>query len=268
MKNRQLFFLFAAALFLLQLQSCVKYKELVTLNRKDDEASKKSGQTLYESEVYPFQAHLIRPYDQLMIKINANEGKTEEFINKENTYNREIRFDPPSLYFNSYSVDENGYIYLPEIDSVYAKDLTVMQLKRKLDKAYKEYLRFASTSVKLANMRCTVIGEVNQPGVQFFFAEKTTLLDIIGMSGDFTEFASRKNVKLVRTLRDGNTKTVYLDLTTYDFVYTEYYFVRPDDIIYVEPVKAKSFDASSKAIGVVLSAISTLALIANVIVRN
>lgn len=267
MKNTQLLSILVAVLFLTQMQSCVKYKELVSLNREDDVERVHNGKTLYESEVYPFQAHLIRPYDQLMIKINANEGSTEEFINKENSYTREIRFDPPSLYFNSYSVDDRGYIYLPEIDSVYVKDLTTSQLKRKLDKAYKEYLKFASTSVKIANMRCTVIGEVNQPGVQYYYNEKTTLLDAIGLSGDFTEFASRRNVKVVRTLRDGNTKSVYLDLTTYDFVNTEFYYIRPDDIVYVEPVKAKSFDASSKAIGVVFSAISTLALIANLILR-
>ena len=93
------------------------------------------------------------------------------------------------------------------------------------------------------------------------------MLEAISLSGDFTDFASRKNVKIVRTLRNGNTKTAYLDLTTYDFVHTEYYYIKPDDILYVEPVKAKSFDASSKAIGVVFSAISTLALIANLILR-
>lgn len=265
--KKQTLLLLLSAIFLCQMQSCVKYKELVSLNRKDDTENKRSGQVIYESEVYPYQAHLLRPYDQLMIKINANRGDTEEFINRENSYTREIRFDPSALYFNSYIVDENGYIYLPEIDSVYVKDLTMMQTKRKLDEAYREYFKYASTSVKLANMRCTVIGEVNQPGVQFFFAEKTTLLDAIAMSGDFTEFASRTNVKLVRTLRDGNTKTVYLDLTTYEFVHTEFYYIQPDDIVYVEPMKAKSFDASSKAIGVVFSAISTLALIANVILR-
>ncbi|MFK7809940.1 MAG: polysaccharide biosynthesis/export family protein [Saprospiraceae bacterium] len=267
MIKKQNLLLLLAVLFLFQMQSCVKYKELVSLNRKDNAENKRSGQVLYESEVYPYQSHLLRPYDQLMIKVNANEGSTEQFINRENSYTREIRFDPPALYFNSYIVDETGYIYLPEIDSVYVKDLTVRQVKQKLDQAYKEYLKYASTSVKLANMRCTVIGEVNQPGVQFFFAEKTTLLDAIGMAGDFTDFASRKNVKLVRTLRNGNTKTAYLDLTTYEFVHTEFYYIQPDDIVYVEPVKAKSFDASSKAIGVVFSAISTLALIANLILR-
>ena len=267
MINKEFLLLLLSIFFLSQFQSCVKYKELVSLNRTDNQEEVRSGQTLFESEVYPFQAHLIRPYDQLMIKINANEGSTEEFINKENSYQKEIRFDPPALYFNSYSVDDRGYIYLPEVDSVYVKDLTVTQLKRKLDAAYKDYLKYASTSVKLANMRCTFIGEVNKPGVHYFYSEKTTLLDAIGLSGDFTDFASRKNVKLIRTLRDGNTKTVYLDLTTYAFVYSEYYYIRPDDIVYVEPVKAKSFDASSKAIGVVFSAISALALIANLILR-
>ena len=267
MNKKQILLFLAVTYLLCGTQSCVKYRDMVSLNRTDNPSVTPEGATLYESEVYPFQAHLLRSYDQLMIKVNANEGSTEEFINKENTYNQEIRFDPPSLYYNTYTVDEFGYVYLPEIDSVYARGLTVMQLKRKIDSAYKPFLKFASATVKLANMKCTVIGEVNQPGVQFLYNEKNTLLDVIGFSGDFTEFASRSNVKVIRTLRNGNTKTAYLDLTTYDFVNTEYYYAQPDDIIYVEPVKAKSFDSSARAIGVVFSAISAIALIINLVIN-
>ena len=185
----------------------------------------------------------------------------------ENTYSRDISFDPPSLYFNTYTVDESGYLYLPVIDSIYAKGLTATRLKVRLDKAYTPYLKYASTTVKLANMKCTVIGEVEQPGVQYLYHEKNTLLDMIGFSGGFTEFAERSKVKVVRTLRNGNTKTTYLNLTTYDFVNTEFYYVQPDDIIYVQPVKAKSFDSSARAIGVIFSAISAVALILNLIIK-
>jgi len=267
MKNKHFLPVLLVAFIICSSQSCVKYKDLVSLNRIDKDTNVPLGKTISHTDIYPFKAHHLRPYDQLMIKINANVGDTKEFINKENTYNREIRFDPPSLYYNTYSLDDLGYVRLPEIDPIYAEGLTTMELKQKIDLAYKSLFKFASTTVKLANMKCTVIGEVNQPGVQFLYNEKTTLLEAIGLSGDFTEFARRDKVKVIRTLDDGNTKTVYLDLSTYHFARTEYYFVQPDDIIYIEPVNAKSFDASSKALGVVFSAISALALIANLIIK-
>ncbi len=267
MKNKHFLLLLLVAYIICSSQSCVNYKDLVSLNRIDKDSTTPLGEVFSYSDVHPFEPHRLRPYDQLMIKINANVGDTKEFINKENTYTREIRFDPPSLYYNTYSLDEHGYIRLPEIDSVYAEGLTTLQLKQKIDLAYKGLFQFASTTVKLANMKCTVIGEVNEPGVQFLYNEKTTLLEAIGLSGDFTQFAKRDKVKVIRTLPNGNSKTVYLDLTTYLFASTEFYYVKPDDIIYVEPVSAKSFDSSSKAIGVVFSAISALALIANLIFK-
>ncbi len=268
MQKKQLFFLSLIVVVLLGTQSCVKHREMVALNRTDQQRITIDGTPLYESEVYPYSSYKLQPHDQLMVKINAFDGSTEDFLDREfkTAENfRDIRFDEQSMYYNTYTVHKNGYLYLPVIDSVYAKGLSTMELKLKIDKAYKDYLKYPYTTIKLANMKCTVLGEVNQPGVQYLYNEDNTLLDAIGLSGGMTEFGNRTNVKVVRKMRGGNTKTVYLDLTTYDFVRTEFYYVHPDDIIYVEPVKAKSFDASSRAIGVIFSAISTLALIVNLV---
>ena len=133
MKKEQFSLLILVAFILFGTQSCVKYREMVALNGADKKPNLFDGQTLYESEVYPYQAHLIRPYDQLMIKVNAFEGSTEEFLNREfkteNTYSRDISFDPPSLYFNTYTVDETGYLYLPVIDSIYCQRINRYSFK-------------------------------------------------------------------------------------------------------------------------------------------
>ncbi len=253
-------------------QGCVSHKDLVTLNGNEQVSDDmRSAEIKTNTRVYPFKPHLIQPFDQLMIRINAFDGSTEEFLNREFTtehvYSKDINYDPPSLYFNSYTVDGDGNIYLPLLDKVLVKGLTLSELKIKLDKEYAPYLKFASTNVKLANMRVTVIGEVKDPGVHYLHNERATLLDAIGLAGDFTDFSNRKKVKVIRQNKEGSYSS-YLNMNRDDFIYTEFYYCQPYDVIYVEPLKAKSWNVSTPSIGVLLSAISVGALLLNVIRRR
>jgi len=254
------------------LQSCVKHKELITLNRsenspKDLKSDKSMGITRHTT----FKPYKIRPYDQLLVKVNAFDGNTEDYLGREfsrgNVYSRELDYSPESIYFNSYAVDKEGFISLPVIDKVKVVGLTIKDLKLKLDEAYTPYLKFASTSVKIANMRVTILGEVDQPGVQYLYNEKTTILDAISLAGGFTEFGNRNKVKVIRQSGKGR-QTVYLNLSRNDFMVTEYYYVQPSDVIYIEPIKAKSWDVSSRPLGVVFSAISLGVLIASLFFRG
>ena len=75
------------------------------------------------------------------------------------------------------------------------------------------------------------------------------------MAGDITDFGNRKKVKLIRLTQNGS-ETVYLDLTKSAFISSQYYYIQPYDVIYIEPTKFKSRDRSSRVAGVVISAIS------------
>lgn len=253
--------------------SCIKHKELVSLNGNDKEIKedKRSVKTVVYNELQDYEAYKIQPFDQLMIKVNAFDGSTEEYLNREfsgeNTFSREISYDPASLYFNSYTVDEDGRITLPLIGNIRVTTKTLSDVKKQLDEAYKPHLKLVSTTVKLANMRITIFGEVNSPGVHYLYNEKNTLLDAISMAGDFTDFGNRKKVKLIRLTEKGS-ETVYLDLNQSGFISTEFYYVKPYDVIYIEPTKFKSRDRSARVAGVVVSAVSVGALILSLFARR
>lgn len=242
---------------------------MVTLNSNESVSSKlKSQKDMGYTTTHPFEPYQIQSYDQLMIKISAFDGNTEDFLNREfsaqgSASGQNLDYNPETLYFNSYSVDESGFIYLPVIEKIQVKGLTIEELKRLLDEAYSPYLKFSQTTVKLANMRFTVLGEVENPGVYYLYNEQSTLLDAISQAGDFTDFGNRNKVKLIRQRKQGS-ETVYLNLNRSDFVETEYFYIQPSDVIYIEPVKAKSWDVSSNAIGIVLSAISIGVLLTNI----
>ncbi|NND33200.1 MAG: hypothetical protein HKN76_11470 [Saprospiraceae bacterium] len=267
-KNAPIFL--AIILLVLLLGSCVSHRELITLNASDpDNLDQGSNEILHQTGLLAPESFVIQVSDLLIINVTAFEGNTSEFLSEEfgsrnlNSSGRD--FGPNALYYNSYQVDAEGYVSLPLIDKIKAAGLNTYELKTKLDSAYTPYLKFASTSVKLANLRVTVLGEVENPGLYYFFNDQTTILEAISMAGDFSDFGNRRKIKLIR--RKGEiAETVMLDLSKSDFIGTEYFFVKPNDLIYIEPVKAKAFDVGAQSVGIVLSVISTAALLANIFI--
>ena len=170
-----------ACSLLLALQSCVSHKELTTLNGNESVPDDLRGEKEVSNTILQeFKPYEIQPYDQLMIRINAFDGSTEDFLNREFAVDNgggNLDYSPESVYFSSYTINDSGTIALPMLGTKKVSGLTVNQLKRELDEAYKPYLRFASAMVKLANQRVTILGEVNNPGVYYLYNEKTTLLE-------------------------------------------------------------------------------------------
>ncbi len=269
--SSKIYFGLAICIQVLLFQSCVSHQELISLNGSDPAMEYGKNEIREESELVPPPSFVIQPADLLVINMNTFEGNTSEFLQQEFAsrnlnVNGGFEYGPDALYYTSYHVDEDGYLMLPLVDKIKVAGLTTNELKIKLDSAYTPYLKFASTSVKLANMRVTILGEVNNPGLHYFFNGRTTILDAISLAGDFSDFGNRRKVKLIRRI-DQKSKTVMLDLYKPDFINTEFYFVQPNDILYVEPIKAKAKDVGAQSVGIVLSIISTAALLANLVVN-
>ncbi len=245
------------------LSSCLHYEDMVSLRDADESI-------VYENQYnpYPILEYRVRAYDQLTIRVRNLEEDVSEFFNvgavpNLNAPGRSTGSDNPNLYLLSYIVTDSGYVEIPLIGKVYVKGRTIGEIKTLLDGQLKPYLKFATTSVRLNNFRVSVLGEVNSPGVLSIYSDKTTLLQAIGRAGDMTDFANRKQVKIIRE-SDLGTNTVFLDLTDSDNLLTsEYYFLMPNDVIYVEPLKAKATSINVRTASLVISAISLAAVIAN-----
>ncbi len=251
--------------------SCIPHKELITINGNETLPDNfKSDKLMYTSQLQEYKVYTIRPFDQLMIRVNAFEGSTEQFLNREfandNTVNQNMNYEPASIYFNTYGVDENGFVNLPVVEKVKVEGLTTDQIKEALDEAYKPYLKFASTNVKMANSRITVIGEVNNPGMHYLYNDRNTILDAIGLAGDFTDFANRKKIKILRET-DAGLESIYLNMSRSEFLYSPYYYIQPYDVVYVEPSRKKSREVGSNSTGIIISGISVGALILSLFIK-
>ncbi len=144
------------------------------------------------------------------------------------------------MYLNSYMVDEQGYISYSFIDKMYVKGLTVEEIKNQMQKAINDYFKEATVVVRLIDYQVAVLGEVNSPGNFTINKDQVNILQAVGMAGGFKDFANIKKVKLVRQTLKGSD-VIILDLSNKDILQSDYYYLMPNDILYVEPRTAKSF---------------------------
>lgn len=147
---------------------------------------------------------------------------------------------------SGYLVDKKGTIDVPVLGRVSVVGLTTFEVKDLLVKLASKYYQSPTVNVRFANFRVSITGEVLKPGVYVMPNEKVSILDAIAMAGDLTIYGKRENVLLVRENADG-TKTPYrVNLKKSGIMSQEYYYLRQNDFIYVEPGtgKAAATDAS------------------------
>ena len=141
----------------------------------------------------------------------------------------------------TYLVDNEGNINYPILGELHVAGMT----KGELEDYIKERIKSNFTTdpivtVRMSNYKITVLGEVNSPGVKNISDEKVNVLEAVAMAGDLTLFGKRDNVKLLRENGDGTKKIVTLDLNDANIIHSPYYHLQQNDILYVEPNKAKA----------------------------
>lgn len=141
---------------------------------------------------------------------------------------------------NGYLVDGEGYIQFPFLGTVKAAGITKDELKDKLTKALvdKKLLVDPIITVRFLNFKVTVLGEVAHPTVVTVPSESITLLEALGLAGDLTIYAQRDNVLVIRD-EDGKKVTHRLNLNSTELFSSPYYYLKSNDVVYVEPNKAK-----------------------------
>lgn len=168
--------------------------------------------------------------------------------------------DPGVLYLTGYALDDSGNITLPTVGKVKVQDMTVDQAQAVIQQKVGAYVRDANVLVKLLSFKITVLGEVRQPGRYFVYSTQATLLEGLGLAGDLTEFGNRQNVKLVRQT-DKGSEVVLLNLTDPKVLQSPYYYLQPNDALYVEPLQARTSRGNATNLGIVFAGISAIVLL-------
>jgi polysaccharide biosynthesis/export protein len=169
-----------------------------------------------------------------------------------------------------YLVNTEGNIQFPMIGSIKAEGLTKNQLKDKIAKTLvdKKILLDPIISIRFINFRVTVLGEVNHPTVVTVPNEKISLLEALGLAGDMTIYAKRNNVLVIREANDQKI-IKRLDLNSEELFTSPYYYLQSNDIVYVEPNKAKvaSVSGGMQWAPIILSGLSLILIGATQLIK-
>lgn len=167
-------------------------------------------------------------------------------------------------------MDTNGDIDFPILGKLHVAGLTRLQLtdliKQRLIE--EDLIKDPIVTVQFLNYKVAVMGEVNRPGSFNISGDRITLLEALSMAGDLTIYGRRDRVAVIRE-KDGKRTILFHDLRSADIFNSPCYYLQQNDIVYVEPNKAKAGQSEinqNKSVGVWLSAASILVSIASLIV--
>ncbi len=222
------------------------------------------------TKTVPFKNPLIQPDDVLSITLQTIDNVVSAPVNTTNS--SDVNASGASAgaggqAISGYLVDKNGEVELPFIGRIKVSGLTTAEARDTITKAADKLFNSPIVNVRLINFKITVLGEVNRPSTYVMPSEKVTLFDAIGMAGDLTLYGRRENVLLVRDSTGDNRQMVRLNLNSKNIVSSPYFYLQPNDLIYVEPNQDRivaSDAVTARRITILtvsFTAITTLALI-------
>jgi len=243
------------------LTSCIPNKELIYFQGQP--SSKKSIHKIL-NEPYKLQVN-----DILDIRIKANNEELVALFNQSTIQNNQSnsQVNEGSFYFNSYTIDRQGEIRLPYVGELNVLGYTEKEVREKIEvelgKFFKD-IEDVFITVKLAGIRFTVLGEVVSPGTLVLFQNQVNIVEAIANAGDITITGNRKKVTIIRKHLD-KTKKLTLNLTDVSAFESDAFFIQSNDIIYIEPLKQKSWGTGTTGAQTFSTLISVLSLVTTTI---
>lgn len=254
--------LFTSVLCLLLCASCTTPGKIAYFKNAQD-TTYKQALTFIEA---PLQSH-----DFISIAISSANATASEIFNPVAGGNeRTATGSGKNTQYIGYLINNEGAIELPTLGKIMVAGQTKTQLKNYITKEIldKKLLVDPIVDIRFLNFEVTVLGEVTTPTVINVPSEKISLIKALGMAGDLTIYGKRDNVLLIRE-ENGVRKTRHINLNSSDFLNSEYYYLKPNDVIYVEPNNAKIAISgrSQQILPLVLTSVSILVFVLDKVIK-
>lgn len=246
--------------------SCIPVKDLTYLQDKNT-SIEQSNISVVQSKPYRLQVS-----DILKINIKAIDPKLVSIFNTTEN-NVDVVKSESSLYFDGFTVDDHGNIRVPVLGEINVMGYTLEEVRIKIEKQLlEEYFKSEANifvTVKLAGFRYTINGEVGSTGTKTLFQDHVNIMEAIANSGDITTVGNRKSVTVIRQTPTG-VEMNDIDLTDKNVMKSPYYYLQPNDYIYVKPLKQKTWGTGQtgiQSIGTIITLLS-LATTVYLIIKN
>ncbi len=238
---------------LIALSSCASRKDMVYFQDEpigNDQINSAPSQLIYKPDdiltinVSAFDPLTVKPFNLAVI------SESDDLISANG-----------AARVQSYLIDFNGNIEFPVLGTIHLAGLTRIEATQMLKEKISEYAKDPIINIRLVNFTVTIIGEVSNPGTFTIQDERITLPEALGLANDLTIFGKRKDILLIREV-DGVKKFAKIDLTSVNAVVSPLYYLQQNDVIVVEPNKARIRSSTfNQNNAVLISAIGTLTTI-------
>ncbi|CAD0008542.1 sugar transporter [Flavobacterium salmonis] len=236
--------------------SCIPVKDLVYLQ---DKGTVGNETTVSSIVLKPYR---LQVNDILNIDIKAIDPKLVAIF-KSTEVENSMGKSESQLYFNGFTVDDHGNIRMPILGEINVIGYTLEEVRVKIEKKLlEEYFKTEANiflTVKLAGFRYTINGEVGITGTKTLFQERVNIMEAIANAGDITTVGNRKAVTVIRQTPTG-VQINDIDLTDENVMKSPYYYLQPNDYVYVKPLKQKTWGTGQTGIQSVGTIITLLSL--------
>lgn len=252
------------------LSSCVSNKKFIYLQDKGHTKIDSAGLIPVQPYAYKLQAG-----DILYIALSTEDEKMNKVFVPASSGNMMMQGQGVSgtiMYYMGFTIDTKGIIELPFLGKLNLSNKTLEAAKETIETELRKYFKNYYLQLKLADFKFSVLGFVNRPGQYFFNQNKVTLLEAIAQAGELNNLAKRYELQLYRQYPDG-VKLHILDLTDQSLINSPYWYIQPNDVLYVVPLNKRAIgDLSSlqSSFGVIAPLLSTLLMVLNtyILVNN
>ena len=218
-------------------------------------------QTLEESTIDTTQSQKIdntyrlKSKDEIYLQVNSVDPKTYGFFNggdkNANQYNSDL-----GLYLNSYTISDSGFIQLPVAGKINIVGLNLEEARLRVESILKKYLNDVSVTLKLSAFRFTILGEVKRPGRFAPYVSQLNIMEAIALAGDMTSYGNRTRIMIIREV-NGKENIKIINMLDRNILLSDDFNLLPNDIIYIEPLNAKTWGFETFPYALILSSITT-----------
>ncbi|GAB3264815.1 polysaccharide biosynthesis/export family protein [Larkinella harenae] len=208
----------------------------------------------------------IQPNDILSINVNSLNPEASAFFNPFTGMDRVATFQTfqgqvPVTSAIGYLVDSAGTIQLPMVGKIKVSGLTSVAARDVIQEKLKNYLKEPTVAVRFLNFKVSVLGEVVRPSMFSIPNEQMTITEALSLAGDITIYGRRDNVLIIRET-NGKREFGRINMNQRDLFKSAYYYLHPNDVVYVEPGRARvaSSDNFYRIAPLIISTLSILAL--------
>jgi polysaccharide export outer membrane protein len=197
----------------------------------------------------------LQPEDILYIKITSTNKEINEYFNQDSR-NNTSNLQNSNFYLDGFTVNDSGYVQVPVLGEIMVEGLNMKEVSNLVQQKTDEHLNNATVNVKLVSFYLTFLGEVGSQGRMTVLQDDINILDAIALAGGINDYGDKRNILVVRKTLNG-TKTFHVDLTERNLLSSEKYYLLPNDMIIVEPLRNKTFRMSIMDYTMVLTTVTS-----------